>query len=556
MESKVATYHIEILDQPFQFEGNKCDKTVLVKTYIENNLVTKTKYGLVSKEEIYEELKLNKEINLNRCYIKDFSISEFKKSIDFEDLTHIELNNFVAENAFFDCDLRTDFSYIDFKGKVKFNDAVFSHGNVSFYQCQFSDDSDVEFKNVAFGNGEISFQYVDFGNHNALFSSSIFYGGLVSFVNANFRDGDVSFKSVNFFDSKVKFHYTKFGTGNIGFQKAKFGNQTVDFRKVEFGIGRVDFRRSVFGDGYITFDEAEMIEGKFNFRYARFGNNNISFKMVDFGSAEVLFENVDFGEGQVSFAESISTLLSFKGARLDAFMDLTVKSAVVINISDAVLRDIIDLKPLNHSVKIKTLYLNGMRNLGRIIIDWEKNNIKELISNQKESTTDREKADQFNILKENFDQSGQYEDEDQAYIQFKRYELRADYKKTIRRGGGGLIKLPNYLFRWVIFDKMGLYATSPLRVLFSMIIVYVLFSLLYLILPLMELGSIINSVGATDGLNYVQTCFYHSAITFLTIGYGDYYPTGFSRGISVVEGWTGLFLMSYFTVAFVRKILR
>jgi hypothetical protein len=89
-----------------------------------------------------------------------------------------------------------------------------------------------------------------------------------------------------------------------------------------------------------------------------------------------------------------------------------------------------------------------------------------------------------------------------------------------------------------------------------MIVIYVLFSLTYVVLPYFDLGTIINSVGASDGLNYLQTSFYHSAITFLTIGYGDYYPTGFSRAISVVEGWTGLFLMSYFTVAFVRKILR
>ena len=80
-------------------------------------------------------------------------------------------------------------------------------------------------------------------------------------------------------------------------------------------------------------------------------------------------------------------------------------------------------------------------------------------------------------------------------------------------------------------------------------------SFLYLLLPTLGVGNIINSVGATDGLSYLQTCFYHSTITFLTIGYGDYYPTGFSRGISIVEGWMGLFLMSYFTVAFVRKIV-
>ena len=555
MESRIATYDVSVLNEPFQFENNSSNQTVVVKTFIENKLVSRTKYGLVTKEEIYEQLKNAKHINLNRCYVKDFSISEYKKQIDFEELTHIELNNFIAENAFFDCSLRTDFSYIDFKGLVKFNDSVFSHGNVSFYQCQFSDDSDVEFKNVEFGNGEISFQYVDFGNHNVLFGSSKFYGGLVSFVNANFRDGDVLFKSVNFFDSKVKFHYAGFGTGNVSFQKAKFGNQTVDFRKVEFGSGRVDFRRAVFGDGYITFDEAEMINGKFNFRYTRIGDNDMSFKLVDFGEAEVLFEHVDFGTGQVSFSESSSQLLSFKGSRLDAFLDLTVKRAQIIDLSDTVLRDIVDLNPLNHRVKIKTLYLNGMRNLGRIIINWRKNNIKGLIKSQHD-TSDRQKSEQFNILKENFDQSGQYEDEDKAYIQFKRYELKADYKKAIRKGGRHFFKLPKYLFGWIIFDKMGLYATSPLRVLFSMIVVYILFSFTYLLLPIFEIGDIVNSVGATDGLSYFQTCFYHSAITFLTIGYGDYYPTGISRSISVVEGWTGLFLMSYFTVAFVRKILR
>jgi Ion channel len=555
MESKIATYHTEILNESFQFEQSSYKQTVVVKTYIENKLVSDTRYGLVDKEEIYKQLKEEKEINLNRCYVKDFSISEYKKSIDFEELTHIKLNNFLAENAFFDCSLRTDFSYIDFEGLVKFNNTVFSHGNVSFYQCRFSDDSNVEFRNTEFGNGEINFQYVDFGNHDVLFSSSRFYGGIVSFVNANFRSGDVFFNSVNFFDSKVKFHYAKFGTGNISFQKSKFGNQTTDFRRVEFGTGRVDFRRAVFKDGYLTFDEAEMTDGKFNFRSARFGNNDISFKLVDFGAADVLFENVSFGNGQLSFSESSSKMISFKGSRLDVFLDLSVKEADVINLSNTVLSDIIDLKPLNHRVKIKTIYFNGMRNLGRIIIDWRKNSIKKLIKSQPK-TTDRQKSEQFNILKENFDQSGQYEDEDEAYIQFKRYELKADYKKAIRKGGLNLLKLPNYLFRWIIFDKMGLYATSPLRVLFSMIVIYALFSLVYLMLPLFELGSIVNSVGATDGLTYFQTCFYHSAITFLTIGYGDYYPTGFSRGISVVEGWTGLFLMSYFTVAFVRKILR
>ncbi|MCB0401725.1 MAG: two pore domain potassium channel family protein [Flavobacteriales bacterium] len=554
MESRIATYQIEMLDQPFHYEANECSKTVIVRTYVENKLISKTKYGYVTKEEVYEWLKNGQDINLDRCYVKNFSISEYKQSIDYEELTHIELQNFSAQNAFFDCTLRTDFSYIDFKGTVKFNDAVFAHGNVSFYQCEFSD-TPLEFKNVEFGNGEISFQYVKFGNDDVLFGSSKFYGGVVSFVNANFGDGNAIFNNVNFYDSKVKFHFSRFGRGDVSFQKVKFGNQTVDFRTVEFGSGRVDFRRSVFGNGYVTFDESEIKSGRFNFRYVRFGNNDMSFQQFNFGTADVFFENVDFGSGRLSFSECLAKKISFKGSRLDVYLDLRVSKVDVIDLSETVLRDIIDMKPLDHSVHIKTLYLNGMRNLGRIIIDWKVNNIRELILSQPDTSL-RQKSEQFNNLKENFDQSGQYDDEDEAYILFKRYELAADVKEALAEGGKKYLKLPAYAFKWLIFDKMGLFATSPLRVLFSMIVVYITFSLLYLLLPVVKLGNIVNSVGATDGLSYFQTCFYHSAITFLTIGYGDYYPEGFSRGISVVEGWTGLFLMSYFTVAFVRKILR
>ncbi len=554
MESRIATYTAEILSEPFQYENNNCDKTVIIRTYVENKLVTKTKYGYLTKEEIYEKLKREEDINIDRCYVKNFSISEYKKLIDYEELTHIQLNNFSAQNAFFDCTLRTDFSYIDFKGEVKFNDTVFAHGNVSFYQCEFSD-TPLEFKNVEFGNGEISFQYVKFGNGDVLFGSSKFYGGVVSFVNANFGDGNANFNSVDFYDSKVKFHFSRFGKGDIGFQKAKFGNQTIDFRTVEFGSGRVDFRRAVFKDGYVTFDESEIKSGRFNFRYARFGNSDMSFKLMNFGNAAVFFEYVDFGSGRLSFSGCTANKISFKGSRLDVYLDLRVNKVDVIDLSETVLRDIVDMKPLDHAVHIKTLYLNGMRNLGRIIIDWKINNIKDLILSQNDTSL-REKSEQFNNLKENFDQSGQYEDEDEAYIMFKRFELAADFKEAISKGGKEYLKFPKYAFRWLIFDKMGLYATSPLRVLFSMIVVYISFSIIYLLLPFFNLGNIINSVGATDGLSYVQTCFYHSAITFLTIGYGDYYPEGLSRGVSVVEGWMGLFLMSYFTVAFVRKILR
>jgi len=553
MDSTV-TYQVEILNEPFEFETRKCDKTVLIKILVQNQLISKKRFGLVAKELVYQQLKENQEINLSRCYVKDFSITEYKKSIGFETSKHIDLNYFKAENAFFDCDLRTDFSFISFNKGVNFENTIFSHGNVSFFQCYFKSGV-TNFKDAHFGNGEISFQYADFGDENVLFNSAVFEGGVVSFVNANFHVGQVDFKSANFNNSKVKFHYAKFDKGDISFQKAKFGNQTFDCRRVEFGSGKVDFRRAVFGDGFITFDESEFIDGKINFRFVRFGNNDISFKKVDFGKGVVLFEDVNFGKGHVTFARSKSKYLSFKGSHLDVYLDLKVAECDTIDLSDTVLRDIIDLKPVTHPVKINTIYLNGMRNLGKIVINWNENRVEHLIKNQRK-TNYQQKAEEFNILKESFRNNGQYECEDKAYIQFKRFEQKADMRRAIKKGGLSLIRLPYYVFRWLVFDKMGMYATNPLRVLFSMILIYIGFSFSFFFLHYLNLGDIINSVGAVDQLHYLQISFYHSAITFLTIGYGDYYPTGFSRTISIVEGWTGLFLMSYFTVAFVRKILR
>jgi hypothetical protein len=115
---------------------------------------------------------------------------------------------------------------------------------------------------------------------------------------------------------------------------------------------------------------------------------------------------------------------------------------------------------------------------------------------------------------------------------------------------------PVYWGETLVFDQIGHYATNPLRVLVSMAISFVFITLLYVFLIAVGLGDIVSSVGDPDHLPLVTKSIYHSAITFLTIGYGDYYPSGVIRWLSGIEGFVGLFLMSYFTVAFVRKVLR
>ncbi len=75
-----------------------------------------------------------------------------------------------------------------------------------------------------------------------------------------------------------------------------------------------------------------------------------------------------------------------------------------------------------------------------------------------------------------------------------------------------------------------------------------------------KITSLISNHQFEFGVDYlcqVGYSLYYSAITFLTIGYGDIYPSSPALRIaSGIEGFLGLFLMAVFTVSFMRKVLR
>lgn len=277
---------------------------------------------------------------------------------------------------------------------------------------------------------------------------------------------------------------------------------------------------------------------------------------MEMEGTEVSFERTLFGSGNVTFYESCFKTLSLKSCHLDQYFDLRLAKAEVLDISDTIVRDIVDLEPYDFNVDIKTIDLSGMRLIGKLYIDWNLNKCRLSISNQ-ENTSLRQKAEQYRILKENFNGTGKYEDEDEAYVMFKRYEAKAWLNEQHQKGG--LSRVFSYIphgFRWLVFEKIGLYATSPGRVLISVVIFWFVFGLLYYLDEILGLGKTISGVGNPDHLSILVQSYYHSAITFFTVGYGDVYPTGLSRIFSGIEGFMGVFMMSYFTVAFVRKVLR
>jgi len=564
-EHHLLRYLVEIINQPYL----SYEATALISFFDENNKkVTMYKYGVISEEAIFKKIDEGETLNLNNAYIKNFSLTNYRTNKGFDDHVHIQLKNFSAKKAFFDCDITNDFSYGEFLGnKITFESAIFGNGNTNFFNANFNH-CEVSFKKSKFGSGSTSFKSVKFGDGSITFNNTNFGTGNLSFVDADFSNGNVDFKNTYFGDGNVDFKFARFSNGDISFERASFGNGKKDFKNVEFGGGKIDFRRISFNDGDVSFEGVEFGNGKVSFRSSEFKHGRKSFHLSDFADGEAQFDYVDFGSGELSFNKAKVGDISFSGCHLNCYTDLRFGECKLIDLSNTIVRDILDVKPESEQVIIKEMNLVGMRILGRIFIDWRSNNVDELIYSQKKTSL-FQKAEQFRILKENFRNNGQYDDEDASYVEFKRCEAKAKLTSFgNNKAKKFLVGYPNYYFQMYVFDYIGRYATDPIRVLANMLLSFSGFSLIYFVFSvsdsLNKIGHVVAGGTETMPLNNENMstlhafgdCLYYSGITFFTIGYGDYFANGILKPVAVFEGFSGVFLMSYFTVAFVRKILR
>lgn len=582
MVTGYTSYKVEIKNVKFNADdGRTCPRTAIIAFYGQDGEQLGSElFGVIEPADIYRMIDEGKNLKLDNFYINEFSLSNYRRHHEMDRKAIVELKNFSAQNAFFESKNATDFSFSSFsdddinfegahfaKGKVLFNGTNFGKGNVNFSNTLFRDgnivfngsefgDGDFLFKNAIVKDGIKDFQDIKFGNGEVSFANTEFNNGELLFINTHFGNGRFNFKITRIGGGKVDFHYAAFGDCEVSFERAEFGNSRVDFRTVDFGSGRINFNRSVFGNGEVNFEGASCKSGKIQFKKAEMGAGPKLFNLMEMANAEINFERTEFGNGDVSFNNSHFKVLSLKSCHIDHYVDLRLARAELLDISDTIVRDIVDLEPYDFKVNIDVLDLSGMRLVGKIYIDWALNNCRKIITSQP-GTTIRQKAEQFRILKTNFGSTGKYDDEDEAYVMFKRFEADAIKNEAIQGNKWARIwEYPVYAFKWLVFDKIGLYATSPGRVLISVLFFWIFFGTLYYLIQITGLGLTMSSVGNPDKLTPFLQSFYHSGITFFTIGYGDVFPQGWSRIVSGLEGFMGVFMMSYFTVAFVRKVLR
>jgi hypothetical protein len=582
MLTRINDYKVEIANQKFVTDAGVVFSKTAIVTFSTPDKFGEIveQFGYITAEDIYKLIIEAKDINVDSCYIENLSLAEYRNIHGLGKKEYVKIKSFSARNAFFNAHLKTDLSFAEFEngdisfenacfasGDLLFNSSKFNNGNVNFsyalFNCGLVDfantlfgKGDISFKNVVFKKGIKDFQYANFGEGNVLFTNTEFNNGDVYFINSVFHNGDVSFKVARFGSGKKDFHYSKFNDCDVSFERTEFGDGRVDFRTVEYNEGKVNFNRAVFGNGGITFEACELKSDKFNFKKVIAGEGGLDFSMVEFANSEVYFDGCEFGKGSLNFYNSKFSKLSLKSCHLDYYTDLRLAKANYLDLSDTIVRDIIDLMPYDSPIDIKTINFEGIRLIGRIYLSWGQNNVLNLIESQTD-TSEQSKGEQFRTLKQNFNQTGQYNDEDEAYVMFKRYESKAELHEAIKaKPLKAIWAYPGYAFKWLVFDKIGLYATSPARVLSSVVVIWFFFGLTYFTLQLIGLGKTTSSVGNPDNISVLVQSFYHSAITFFTIGYGDVFPQGLSRLFSAFEGFMGVFMMSYFTVAFVRKILR
>ncbi|MGZ5197678.1 MAG: hypothetical protein ACXWB7_06985, partial [Kaistella sp.] len=355
-EHHLLRYEVEITDEPFQ----SYSRTALVSFFDENNKrVSILKYGVLDQKEIYKKIETGENINLSHAYIHNFSLTDYRTIKGLDDHVNITLNNFSAKKSFFDCDITTDFSYAEFLGdKITFESTIFGNGNTNFFSANFNH-CDVSFKKAKFGSGSTSFKSVKFGDGSVTFNNTNFGTGNLSFVDANFSNGNVDFKNTYFGDGHVDFKFARFANGDISFEKASFGNGKKDFKNVEFGGGKIDFRRVIFNDGDVSFEGVEFGNGKVSFRSSVFGHGHKSFHLSDFANGEAQFDYVDFGSGEISFNRARVADISFTGCHLNCYTDFRFGECHLIDLSNTIVRDILDVKPEEEKVIIKEMNLSG-----------------------------------------------------------------------------------------------------------------------------------------------------------------------------------------------------
>lgn len=576
-------HHFRIEESATKFistKGTEYASTAKISFYdVEDNLIGNVDYGIADLETVYQSIEDTGQIVIDEAYVKNFSLTAFRRTRLLDKYKYVDLSKIDASHAFFHATTAVDFSFLRMKGKNIYMNSVviyggdldFSHSKIHGSKLDLSymvqQKGGLHFSNMHMQDGNLSFRNSIFANGDKLFQYARFENTMVDFTNCEFNSGDINMIDSRF-SGGLSFKIARLGQGRVSFQFAKFSGKDVHFDQVHFGNGNLDFRTTEFTDIKLSFNRCTADKGTWDFSGMETSGGKITFKKTEFGNGRIDFTDCNLKTTDLTFnrADTQGALMVFENAQLgkinfsycffNKLINFHILSAQSIDLTHTVVRDIIDLNYHADMKEFPVLNFTNMCLPGLLYCDWGLNKIKESIYNQGTTTTWSQKANQFLMIKENFKRNGQYDNEDFAYVEYRRCRAKSAKSKQQSNIFG---KATVFLLYWLdktMLDFTGLYGTSPLRVFITMLLSYIGFSFAYLLIIIAKWGDIIVSVGDQYKISMLSRSFYHSSITMLTIGYGDHFPIGLARMLSGVQGFVGMLLLSYFTVSLVHKILR
>lgn len=575
--------------------------------YENDEKLIKVIYKYKSSDEIIEDIEKNKTIDLSFHFIE---------RADLSIIANKQINNITAFFSIWFGDVC--FNNIEFSGLIDFSFCKF-YSNVSFERTIYRG-CDVKFEKVLFlknseATNNVAFTHAEFNDTKITFEGSIFEVD-TSFRKSRFGDGDICFSECTFEGDSLDMDHTDFGNGlknfsdtkiftsNILIWKSKFGTGEILFNRVEC-LGSIVFSETVFNmdkfsaikssfESYLNFDECKFLGGEIEIRDSIFKNSSLSFAQCDLGETkinlnnsvfkEVIFIDITFEKDLLLRVEEITKLiLQNCYIKADVFMDMTYdRDAYILG---GILHD-----PKNNKyIEYTYLSFENTKVTGNIYLDWERNNVCKAIDDyseirwiqwtlKRQDYLSMDRMLQYRMLKNNFNKIGQYEDEDKALVKFMDNNLMLSKSK-----GAKFVKY--------FFSRVGGYGTNPFTIACAIFVIIIGFAFAYMCVGIdsnlsdnsnndENISSNANTCSISDSSNYTisnnlvdtntdnknqsnekQIPFvrelYFSGITFLTIGYGDISPENdIARILAVLEGFLGVFTMSYFSVAVIRRILR
>jgi len=500
-------------------------------------------------------------------------------------------------------------------GEVSFGDAEFGEGKVLFIRAEFGD-GEVSFGDAEFGDREVSFGRAEFGDGEVSFGRAEFGDGEVSFGRAEFGDGEVSFGAVEFGEGKVSFDRAEFGEGKASFNSAiitsalsfidtrfdvestvvfsdaefrddvTFGfgdDEIVPYAQHSFDFSGATFRRTLEfhggTDSTTRTEQSDPEETQFDFVFA----GDVDFSNVTFPDGvdlsttrfpseadftDATLEDADFSDSDMTGTDDSSTA-SFDGAKLTG-----------ANLSRANLAGASFERARLSVTELLGANFAGTKLYGALLGDARINRETEFwlaeddTRREPDSSTSPVRA--LRRVKMAFQERDPYCPYDPRY---RGNDIRPNLEKagevyttleTLARDNSlpGLaskcflgrkdVQIREYwrdgntmmIVRSLVPNLVARYGESPARVLGTGVATVLTFGLAYYAFDLIEHTDTEDPVTLFDGL-------YFSALTFTTLGYGDFNPAN-SAGqvLAVAETSMGVILLAILVFVFGRRATR